>query len=170
MFTRLYYKSLCSVYYKETLNGISITNNKGTTITANAFYEYSASGRIQQGLRSFCTKSKGESFSECIAFGNGDTPVTMADYQLSGNHLTTYSGSYTCVINADCDEVTWTYTLTNSGSDDFTIKEVGLFTNTGSSSTTALVLREVLTEPVTIAANGGVGQVTLTLKITPPES
>lgn len=112
--------------------------------------------------------------SEGVAFGTGDTAPTLDDYTLSGSFITTANASYTRIANF-YDEgmtLTRTYTITNTGSADITIKEVAQFARIVSSSSTSswcyyMVDRTLLDEPVTIPA-GGVGQVTYTITMDYP--
>ena len=168
MLTRHYYKSLCSTFYKENVNNFIIKNNKGETQTASGLSVYSNASSLWNTLKTYCKTSKYDGFNGGVAFGNGDTPVTIDDYQLSGEHFINFVGSVDCVINEDFTECTWTHTLTNSGSESFTIKEVGVYAGNSYTYYTVLIMREVLDSPVTIAP-GGVGQVTFKFKINIPE-
>ena len=67
------------------------------------------------------------------------------------------------------------FTLTNTGSEDFTISELGLVTYAYITNTNGycyennfLLERTVLENPITIPANGGVGQVTYTIRMDYP--
>ena len=97
---------------------------------------------------------------------------------MSGELFTTYTASYTDNIEQDDNGATRTimYTLTNTGTEDFTISEVGLF---GAAylkhkdyarylNYHVLFERTLLETPITIPANGGVGQVTYTIRLDYP--
>lgn len=109
-----------------------------------------------------------------VAFGTGNTPPTADDYNLTGNVISSLSGSYAQNVNADEDSTTLTivYTLTNTGTADVTIGEIGMF-NQGYNRTdvayksTYMLERTALDEPVTIPA-GGVGKVTYTIRLNYP--
>lgn len=116
-----------------------------------------------------------------VVFGDGDTPVTINDYALSGNILSGFAWSNS--TNKVFDETGFTinslFTITNNNSDSITIKEVALYgylsqtyssitaTSTDSYSQRFMIERTVLDAPVTIPA-GGVGQVTYTIRVNYP--
>lgn len=105
-----------------------------------------------------------------ILFGNGNTPVTVDDYKLSGDVISTITATVA---------VTWDYTddgcsgtavctLTNTGSSAITIAEVGLFAGfTSNNNMNVLIERTLLDEPITIPA-GGIGKVTYTITFAYP--
>lgn len=108
-----------------------------------------------------------------VAFGTGDTTPTPDDYKLAGSTISSLSGSVAKNVSVDEDGTTLTaiYTLTNSGTEDVTVREIGLF-NIGyysklKYSTSFLLDRTVLDAPVTIPA-GGIGQVTYTIRLNYP--
>ena len=109
-----------------------------------------------------------------VAFGTGNTPPTLDDYKFSGDLITTITGTATVNVAHDDNGLgaTALYSLTNTGSSDITIGEIGLIaslesnTSTGSSYK-ALLERTVLDTPVTIPA-GGIGQVTYTIRMNYP--
>ena len=113
-----------------------------------------------------------------LCFGNGDSPESFDGYNMSGELFTNYSHSFKKDIIYDDDGVTQSYlfTLTNNGTEDFTIKEVGFFDYAYMKHKdysryyryNFLVERTVLDSPITIPANGGVGQVTLTFRANYP--
>ena len=96
-----------------------------------------------------------------VIFGDGDTPANIDDYKLSGNLITTLSGNglISCEYVDDKCIATRIFTLTNTGSEDVTIREVA--TLAGFNYQT-IIERTVLDNPVTIPA-GGIGQVTYTV-------
>lgn len=104
--------------------------------------------------------------SNGVVFGDGDKAPTEDDYWLSGNIITTLSGSGTVRKTKDDAGMTVTssFLLTNSGTSDVTIKEVGYCSAYNSG---ALLDRTVLDEPLTIPA-GGIGQVTYTIRMNYP--
>lgn len=109
-----------------------------------------------------------------VIFGDGDTPVKYADNKLSGNVISTITASanITKENSEDAIGVTGLYTITNTGSESITIKEVGLLVNsrgTASEENAVLIERTILDEPVTIPA-GGVGQVTYTVHVVCPSA
>ena len=77
-----------------------------------------------------------------ICLGNGDTAVTYEDYQLSGDviiansKLALVSTDVTFNATKKCFTRSTIYTYTNTGDSDITIKEWGLYNNTGTSTIT----------------------------------
>lgn len=170
MFTRLFFRSLVARFY-GTISNFVYTNCLGamggtTGLSLSAF-----SSNFTDALGRFSTDYKNNINGNCIAFGNGNAVATIDDYNLSGETFRTYTATYVKSYNEDQTQMTWTYTITNSGTESFTIKEAGIFTYCYSSqaSYTALMYREVLEEPITIEP-GGVGQITLTFKVNIPEA
>lgn len=108
-----------------------------------------------------------------VAFGTDGTPPTPDDYRLAGNVISSLSGTVAKNVNIDEYGTTMTaiYTLTNSGAEDVTVREIGLFRQGYYSSlkytSTFMLERTVLDEPVTIPA-GGIGQVTYTIRMNYP--
>lgn len=107
-----------------------------------------------------------------VIIGDGDTAPTMNDYKLSGNLISTFAYSAAVTTESADDGVIFTglYTITNSGTEPITVKEIGLVatpTNNSGLQYRLLIDRTVLDEPVTIPA-GGVGQVTYKLKLNYP--
>lgn len=101
-----------------------------------------------------------------FVFGDGDAPESFDDFKMAGNHFTTftYTCSKTVTVEEDCITSTHLFTLTNTGTEAFTIREVGQFNYPGSAKDKSCLLeRTVLKSPVTIPA-GGIGQVTYTMK------
>jgi hypothetical protein len=115
-----------------------------------------------------------------VRLGDGTVPPTPEDWNLSGSMITTFvmTSVVTGVIADDgsCTK-TATYTITNSGSTDIVISEIGYFgaiqthytnANYNQKSTVLHLLdRTLLEEPVTIPP-GGIGQVTYSITIGEP--
>ena len=104
-----------------------------------------------------------------VNFGDGDTPPTENDYNLSGSRINTAASVLQIVktVTTDGDTFTGVYTLTNVSTNDITIKEIALIgaVYTGSSSgKTYLIDRNVLAEALTIPA-GEVGRITYTITV-----
>lgn len=107
-----------------------------------------------------------------VIFGNGTALPTAEDTNLSGSLITTIKATSTRSkkVNEDGSCVkTCVYTITNTGSDDIVISEIGymgllkgVYTYNDTASTNnkyCLLEHTLLEEPVTIPA-GGVGQIT----------
>lgn len=105
-----------------------------------------------------------------VIFGDGNIPVTIDDYCLSGNIITTLSGNGTVTWTASDTELVGesTFLLTNTGTSEVTIRECGLFGGANNNNGyTRMLDRTVLDTPVTIPA-GGVGQIVYTVRIVFP--
>ena len=91
-----------------------------------------------------------------IILGDGDTPPTLSDHALSGNKITDFTATSSVSSAAENGKLTVTaiFNITNTGASDFTIREIGLLVLNSFSSPTFnyLILRDVLSSPVTIAA------------------
>lgn len=107
-----------------------------------------------------------------VIIGSGTTPPTIDDYRLE-NRITlsgiTATGSVSTESDGDGAAVTSLLTIVNNSGQEITIGECGLFTNNGSSGDAycALIERTVLDSPITIP-NGGVGQLTYTVRMRYP--
>lgn len=102
-----------------------------------------------------------------VIFSDLADEPTIEDYAV-GNYLTTLSESHSIAGTYDSDgmRVTATYTVTNTGSADFTVNSVCLIAGgsfQGSYYYTFLMNRILLDEPVTIPA-GGIGVITVTIR------
>ena len=168
MFTKLFRAAQAAkiIHNNVTFSGYEFKNAAGSIqkITTTAHLaKYCAKNTTDTGLSQFTKIAKGQTTATMgLMFGNGDTPATSDDYQLAGDHFTNYNGTYTVQCSEDMSSVTYTYTLTNTGDSAFTVKEIGLFAYTSKSADFALLMREVLDNPVTIEP-AGVGQVVLTI-------
>ena len=107
---------------------------------------------------------------EGIHFGDGSS-VSEDDYYLTGNRITTISTTSVqeVILDGNIINKKIVFTISNTGTDDITISEIGLvgqFTRHYNTSATAseylLLEHTLLNEPVIIPA-GGVGQVTYTI-------
>lgn len=174
MFTKNFDKIILSAISQKNINSINVLGNS-TSIRSNAnslqigYSSYSvyhpAMNRVNTSYNSYGG----------VIFGTGTTSPTRDDYCLSGDIITTISTSSIGGFTKDDDGLTgeYTYTVTNTGSSDITIGEIGLITSTYSNTSyTAaeykfLVERTVLETPITIPA-GGVGQITYTIRMNFP--
>lgn len=110
-----------------------------------------------------------------VIFGDGDVPVTIDDYKLSGNRITGISSTVNWSLLEDTDGmlISATFTITNNNESEITIKEVGCLgawigTHTSWNYASAcLIERTVLDSPITIEP-GGVGQLTYTIRMNYP--
>lgn len=106
-----------------------------------------------------------------VVFGDGTTEVSKDDNKLSGNVITTISG--TAVSQDTCDDAqaikSTLFTITNTGTEPVTISEIGYFGAVGFKTfyTNAMFERTLLETPVTIPP-GGVGRVIYTIRLNYP--
>lgn len=166
MFTRVYYKCLANAFTRCTSTPMNVKNQHGTDVSVSGSYIYQGVTDFNSATNNTIKDKKTSNFGAGVAFGNGDTAPTVDDFQLAGEHFTTHVHTVAKTFDPDGCVSSVTYTLTNTGTDAFTIKEVGVFV---ALYYTCLMYREVLDTPVTIPA-GGIGQVTLTFRVNIPES
>lgn len=171
MFLRNFYRSFgASMGNSHKNKNINISTSGKTTATADftpsSFVTTSDSSQYPtlKKVRSSYSGYGG------IVFGNGDAAPTIDDFVLSGDviPISTYSVSITHTVANDKTTISAVYTITNTGENAMTIKEIALICG-GSSSSQYLIERTVLDTPVTIEP-GGVGQVTYTITFTYPSA
>ena len=179
MFLRNWYKALTAELYSD--ESVKAKNTDGTDTRLCAS---SASGGIYK-VTSLTMAGKNSSLSSNnnvpymgkvqksysyggVILGTGDTAPSIDDYKLSGDLITTISAIGDISVTQDDNGCTFEgiYSVTNSSSEDVTVKEIGLLM-TGAYSGRFLVERTVLDTPVTIPA-GGIGQVTYTIRMNYP--
>lgn len=188
MFTSNFYKTLSGLMFNDNINTNAVTpqvvDYQGNaqyvnTNPASGTYNALIFGYGSTSYTSLNNVNKAYSNSMVgVALGDGDAPATLSDYKLSGNILSTFS--YSCSVVRETDEdgssLSNCITITNTGSDDMTIKEVGLFSHCNAYRTApggavtgkpCLIERTVFDSPITIPA-GGVGQVTYTIRMNYP--
>lgn len=154
--------------FNMSTNNIGCINAKsvaGDNFIAGPF-SYSAASSYNALITSIV--ETGSTASVGVAFGSGDTPATDEDYTI-GSIISTLSGSAASAVTSydatlEKYKVYINYTLTNTGSESITIKEVCRFnyvfpaTAIGQqasgfgSQKSVLIDRVVLDTPVTIAA------------------
>ena len=124
MFTRLYYKALAAAQADASYTGysLSLKNYLGNTVNSTSSLEYYVI-RCSYARTTLCKAAKNatklvSSGDKCVAFGDGDTPPTLDDYQLSGEHITTYDATITSQFDSDSFNSVNTYTITNTGTRD----------------------------------------------------
>ena len=164
MFTKFFYQSLA--YVLGCANSYEFQakahNGEIRTVSSNL---HKVMEDFDTAINNPTNASKTSSFNSGVVFGSNDTPASKDDYQLIGDHFTTFVSTVAKRFDPDLCTTTITYTLTNTGDTAFTIKEVGVFV---APYYLYLVYRQVLDSPVTIQPNG-IGQVTLTFKVNVPE-
>lgn len=180
MFLKNWYIMLGSLMTHSAID--SYTNYQGDKRTVNygvyaiqigdkSLYSYSGSCSMNYMYQSLIDSSRGG-----VILGTGTTPPTIDDYDLSGALIDGYT--YTAFVSSSLIDngvrISGLYTITNTGTTEFTIGEIGLMANIDGALPNnvaiqykALLERTVLDTPVTIPA-GGVGQVTYTLDIIYP--
>jgi len=158
-------------------------SNANTSIYYIDLYYMTTHARPSEFASEFYRSSSSTSVSEYtkygVVFGNGTAAESIDSYSMSGDTFTSYTVSSTRTVVYDDSGVAQsvTYTLTNTGTEDFTISEIGLMgyacTAYYSSSykqyyNNFLFERTLLENPITIPGNGGVGQVTYTVRMNMP--
>lgn len=174
MFLKNWYK-LLGEYFSGSIVKPTIKTAAGTDVTivvSQANLQFASNYSHYSCPSMYNVRDELEQALGGVVFGDGNTPVTVDDYTLSGNVITGLSASAGVSIEntEEYTEYTAVYTIPNTGSEDITIKEIGLFFSTQQSSALAtkiLIERTVLDEPLTIPA-GGVGQITYTIKLAYP--
>lgn len=161
MFTKNAYTSMARILAND-VTGFTYKTMVGGTVSYSNFFAWMTN--FSSALKTVSTIGNNNSTTASITiFGDGNTPPTVDDYQLSGSHFTTCSANVSISFDSDSNSFAALYTLTNTGTEEFVVREVGVFYYSG------MVVREVLDSPVTIPA-GGVGQVTLTIKVNIPSA
>ena len=177
MFLRNWYKSLALYEMAKDNSYISISAvdtdgveralwNKDSSQAHYAINIYNHVATVNKAINS--------NFYKGIAFGTGNTPPTFDDYKLAGSVISTISAVSAPTFSFDEDGLTLTtvYTMTNTGTADITVGEIGMFARQYYQNSTNyyknfLIERTALDTPVTIPA-GGVGQVTYTIHMPYP--
>lgn len=133
-------------------------SSQGMSYLFNAFSSPSNKGLTSQSL------------AGGIAFGTGDTPPTLNDYWLSGDLITTVGIVAVTITTAIANGV-YTFvnaiTVNNTGSDSIVINEMAIIPYvyySGSSQVPAVVERQVLDTPLTLAP-GEQGVITYTFNL-----
>ena len=166
MLTKNFYKLLLSNMFARG-ETIEITKPNGTvTTTTNS--NYLLSGLSYVSCCEFATGVYG------TFFGTGRTPPTMDDYKLESpiTDGTLHSQSVTPLRGFEQDHARLyaTHEVHNSGSNDVTITEVGVFGLGASISDNAFLLdRTVLDTPITIPA-GGSKSITVAIQFNYPSA
>ena len=159
-------------------NGLStIRNTEGITVADR--YNENLTATSPLGLFS---NDQGTSNAACsIRLGTGNTAPTTADYQLEQGANVSY---LSCAVSAPVYDLsvgtvtrTATVSVQNTGSENVTIREWGIFGSVRTSNyyssciATALLYREVLDSPVTLGQyQAATLELTVTLTLTDPVS
>lgn len=177
MILRNWYKALTALMYNDdSVIGVDINGSnkkfKGSNGT-NGIYDIPLTMVSNSSLSgNIYTPNMGivrtDTYNGGVIFGTGDTAPTFDDYKLSGSMITTITASAAASAVQDNDGCTFvgTYTITNTGDEEITIKEIGLLLNS-KHGYRHLIERTVLDTSVTIPV-GGVGQVTYTIRMDYP--
>lgn len=151
-------------------NVYSSTNAFGSALSCLECFSYSLSSASSLYMGRLFTKAMSSATGYGgVFFGDGTTPPTLDDINLSGNVITTLNGTAKLSYDISDDgsvEVSALWTLTNTGNVAVTISEAALacgFTN----NSFIMFERTLLDTPVTIPA-GGIGQVTYTIRFNYP--
>ena len=186
-------RSGCWIHKLVGVNGNSIPVRTGSVANTTSYPTYSIdaySDSIFNGVNTHPKKNKSEYIVHTspvsstktvpygVVFGNGTAKESVNSYEMSGDLFVTYTASSVSEYGVDETGVyrTVTFTLTNTGAEDFTVSEVGIigyvaetFGNSSYSNaiyyTNVLLERTLLENPITIPGNNGVGQVSYTIRM-----
>ncbi len=151
------------------VNGVWQNFSSEDTSTINIYY----SGlRIWSYMERVVTSYTGGGYG--IVLGVGDAAPTPDDYKLSGNVIAALTSSVirsTESLDDGGNALEALITLTNGNSYPITVRECGIVAPAakGTASYASLMIeRTVLSSPITIPANGGVGQIKYRIEMAPP--
>lgn len=102
-----------------------------------------------------------------LVIGDGDTPPTLNDYNLSGNIITDFTATTAISHSYENGKLTIiaTYNITNTGVSAFTIREYGTRIRRKTSGNGAMLIRSLLETPITInPGESGVMSVKITIQ------
>ncbi len=145
MYSQRYYNNVYK--FATTIKDLS-----GNTCTVNHGHNYGSETQINQGHNLFS-----------LRFGHSNTPTVSSQYAMNDditnyNYVSINSQNLTVNNNLDSIEYVFIANLVNSTSNPQVIKEVGivkiLFGKDGNIAYDSLIAHEVLSEPITIPANG----------------
>lgn len=141
-----------------------VYDSTGKDISNKSFYD-SNYGLLLRGFRLLnqvaSTMTENTANALAVVFGNGTTPPTPDDFNMSGDILSKNTFGVSCVLEANKNDEgkfyqKCIYTITNNSGADITISEIGYVYKM------CLMERSLLDTPVTIP-HQGVGQVTYTI-------
>lgn len=172
MFLKNFYKYLAYGIAQESTILTTVNGTEDLRLPSLQYLQLYSSGASYLNMRLVCNTNVASTACNGVIFGNGSTPPTIEDFALSGKQITSFTYSLaslsTNVLGDGAVERTGIYTITNTGTEDFTISEIGLVTcPANNTKKTVLFERTLLETPVTIQA-GGVGQVTYTIRVNDP--
>lgn len=164
MLTDIFYRSLYYKMFNCEFSDFSFVSANGTSCTGklrNISPFFGTAGNYYPHIAKF---RKDSSYGAGVVFGTGTTPPTISDRTWAGTNITTFTASVSVSSGEENGKayIEALYTITNTGSEAFTIGEICTFANCSASTNTnysALMDRTVLENPVAIPV-GGIGQVT----------
>lgn len=116
-------------------------------------------GACRNLISELCTADYGHF---CLALGTNDTAPTKGDYAFANEITTLNRDSYSMdtVGKGDKTVLRITKTVSNPTTEDIVVKEIGFIAKLSAmgaeTQNLALLAREVLDEPITVKANGGI--------------
>ena len=181
MLTKNWYQFLLSQVFYSGVNCINTAGNTQSVSVSQGYqlcfgYNYFQcpsihAPRFLHTTTTFNSSTAGNgsnnSYGAGVYFGTGAVAPSFDDYTFSGDIIHTAQATTTVnTVNLDNGKsITGIYTITNTGVEEITIREVGLVW--ASSTYRILLERTVLDTPVTIPA-GGIGQVEYTITFNLP--
>lgn len=133
--------------YLKGTQGQNVGILSGTTITTD--YYLIVNSNMYNGSYNTIT---GGSARFCAAYGTGNTPPTIDDYQLSGTPI---NGLQYSNVNVDVNAngITFSHSVTNSNNTSVTINEIALCVYSSSPAVCVMLTRDVLVEPIVLGPN-----------------
>lgn len=166
MITKNWYKVASGLLiFESSTSNVYCRNMENVDSEVSANYKMFVLG-LALAAETILTSIPTSTIARGVLFGTGDTPPTLEDYTLAGDAISTINSSSSITTigsanDAEYAELSVTYTLTNTGTKDVTVKEVALV------CFGCMMERTVLEAPITIPG-GGVGQVTYTIRMNYP--
>lgn len=186
MFTKNFYKLLANRINNQLQTGFTLKRMAGSDVQISST---SYAGYLSEGINFGSNANNGtpslynprlyaktsletaNNYNGGVIFGSGTASPTVDDYTMAGELFATGSVSANVERSFDDEGAYWTatYTITNTGDEDFTVGEIGLYANSNSTNVKGpfLIERTVLETPITIPA-GGVGLVTYNIRLVYP--
>ena len=169
MLTNNFWKCIQSMYARKKVSTMDFVGTDGKVFNG-ATGNYRVSFTWIEDVPTVQTNKT----SRGIRFGDSDEAPSADDYWLKGNIISGFTYTVTTIWDAD-GQGHLLFTITNTSSNAFTIKEVAWVSpitsywnnNSSSAGGVAMLDRTVLDTPVTIPA-GGVGQVEYTITFNLP--
>lgn len=169
MLTKNFYNWVIVNTTRKNITGGMVTYSG--SVNNSAYYQGTSSAYLLDKIGTFSVFDGNSG----VVFGTGTTPATIDDYKLESPIYNgfTRTGGGNGAMSVDDKGISFfaVYGITNTGTDNLVISEIGLFGNLYYTSNTAteccLLDRTVLETPITIAPNES-KQLTYTIRMNYP--